>query len=57
VFFDLESREYNGKWYTDAKAWKIEGASSGSGSSDAPEPVYDEVAPLPAATEKDDLPF
>jgi hypothetical protein len=24
VFFDLESREYNGKWYTEAKAWKVE---------------------------------
>src|SRR5436190_23105626 len=28
VSFDVESREYNGKWYTDVKAWKI--ASSGS---------------------------
>lgn len=23
VEFDVESREYNGKWYTDVKAWKI----------------------------------
>lgn len=23
VSFNLESREYNGKWYTDIKAWKI----------------------------------
>lgn len=23
VFFDLESREYNNKWYTGAKAWKV----------------------------------
>ena len=22
--FDVESREFNGKWYTDLKAWKIE---------------------------------
>jgi hypothetical protein len=22
--FDLESREFNGKWYTDVKAWKLE---------------------------------
>lgn len=21
--FDVESREYNGKWYTDVKAWKV----------------------------------
>ena len=24
VSFDLESREFNGKWYTDVKAWKLE---------------------------------
>jgi hypothetical protein len=24
ISFSLESREYNGKWYTDVKAWKIE---------------------------------
>jgi len=27
VSFDLSSREYNGKWYTEAKAWKIAGAT------------------------------
>jgi hypothetical protein len=24
IDFDIESREYNSKWYTDIKAWKIE---------------------------------
>lgn len=24
IDFDIESREYNGKWYTNVKAWKIE---------------------------------
>ena len=24
IDFDIESREYNRKWYTDIKAWKIE---------------------------------
>ena len=24
VTFNLESREFNGKWYTDVRAWKIE---------------------------------
>lgn len=24
IDFDVESREYNGRWYTDVKAWKIE---------------------------------
>ena len=32
IQFDVESREYNGRWYTDVKAWKVEladGSSSG----------------------------
>lgn len=24
IDFDIESREYNGRWFTDLKAWKIE---------------------------------
>ena len=28
--FDIESREFNGKWYTDAKAWKVEVAGAGA---------------------------
>lgn len=24
VFFDVESREYNGKWYSDLRAYKVE---------------------------------
>ena len=23
IDFDIESREYNGRWYTEAKAWRI----------------------------------
>jgi hypothetical protein len=29
IDFDIESREYNSKWYTDIKAWKIEVAGTG----------------------------
>src|ERR1035437_5886222 len=28
--FEVESREFNGKWYTDVKAWKIDVANSTS---------------------------
>lgn len=28
VSFDAESREYNGNWYTDLRAWKIEAAGA-----------------------------
>ena len=43
VSFNVDSREYNGRWYTDVRAWKIEtgGAPSGS-SNDAP--AFDEPA-------------
>ena len=30
ISFDIESREYNSRWYTDVKAWKVEAASTGS---------------------------
>ena len=29
ISFDVESREYNGRWYTDVKAWKVEPAGGG----------------------------
>ena len=28
VDFDIESREYNGKWYTDVRAWKVTTATA-----------------------------
>lgn len=28
IDFDIESREYNSKWYTDVKAWKLEVAGT-----------------------------
>jgi hypothetical protein len=29
IDFDVESREYNGRWYSDVKAWKIELVNEG----------------------------
>ncbi|WP_346237614.1 DUF3127 domain-containing protein [Niabella insulamsoli] len=55
ISFDVESREFNGRWYTDVKAWKVEkaGASNAGGSSYTdempPDVSYDDT--------KDDLPF
>lgn len=59
VFFNLESREYNGRWYTEARAWKLEVADSGSPQSQGPiDPVYSEPADLsPSSDGVDDLPF
>lgn len=43
VSFDLESREYNGRWYTDVKAWKVEAATPAAAAG-APAPAYGQPA-------------
>ena len=54
VSVDLESREYNGRWYTEARAWKLE--KLGSNSAPSSDPIGDE--PFAAASgAADDLPF
>lgn len=54
VSFDVESREYNGRWYTDVKAWKIVTGSAGdSASASQPAPTFHND---PNGTD-DDLPF
>ena len=55
VSFDVESREYNGRWYTTVRAWKIEkGAVGAAPLASAPVSSFD-VAP--GAGEGSDLPF
>jgi single-strand DNA-binding protein len=70
VKFDLRGREYNGNYYVDLNAWRIErggaastsGAASGSSSAQSAPPI--DSAPLPdvepmvvAPASDDDLPF
>ena len=31
AYIDIASREYNGRWYTDVKAWKVERESDAAG--------------------------
>ncbi len=63
ISFDVESREYNGRWYTDLKAWKIEalGATANEPPSySAPSSRPAAVTTLPSslqASEDDNLPF
>lgn len=55
VSIDIESREFNGRWYTDVKAWKVVKTSNGGGES-APPP--EEPPPFGAEDETlEDLPF
>ena len=61
VGFDLESREYQSRWYTDIKAWKIEAmGSSGSNQNDGVnQSIPDDPFPddLMSSGDTDDLPF
>ena len=60
IDFDVESREFNGRWYTDVKAWKVEVAGPGSERQSAPVNVGFATPPPPPplpVNEKDDLPF
>ena len=56
VDFNLSSREWNGKWFTSADAWKI---NKVGGSSENTETVDDSEVPVfeNNQTEEDDLPF
>jgi hypothetical protein len=56
VHFDIESREYNGRWYTDVKAWKIETGQAATGAADLP-PLPDSAPDMPPPPGEDDLPF
>ena len=54
ISFDVESREYNGRWYTDVKAWKVEVAGGNAGGNS----YADEMPPdVQYSDDKDDLPF
>lgn len=63
VSVNIESREYNGKWYTDVREWRIQsqGAATAAApvapkSADMP-PIVEEPQVSSASQEVDDLPF
>lgn len=66
VSFDLESREFNGRWYTSVRAWKVEqGEQEATDDSVTDAPPPPSSAPLPGeldfansqVEETTDLPF
>jgi hypothetical protein len=60
VSFDIDSKEYNGRWFTNIRAWKVEknvvgaAAAAPANSFSAPAPSFDAA---PGAGEGTDLPF
>lgn len=63
VSFNISSREYNGKWYTDLRAWRITSSAAAGGQAYGSAPAPSEPLPSPAPEltaddmPGDDLPF
>ncbi|MCC5930027.1 MAG: DUF3127 domain-containing protein [Cyclobacteriaceae bacterium] len=51
---DIESREYNGRWYTDVKAWKVVIDNQNAGGQ-----IQEDVPDLPPSfgEDEEDIPF
>ncbi len=39
VFFDLDSREYNGRWYLESRAWRVDPVSAAAPAAPAAAPI------------------
>jgi hypothetical protein len=58
VSFNVESREYNGRWFSNVNAWKIDKVSAQNNLPEAPpEFGIGDVPPEPAEDSGNDLPF
>ncbi len=57
VSFNIESREYNGKWFHNINAWKIDKASAGNLPEPPPEFSMSDIPPEPDDDAANDLPF
>ena len=60
VSIDLESREFNGRWYTDVKAWKVTQVGSGAAADDIPfagPDNYSNTQPASSPPFEDEIPF
>jgi hypothetical protein len=64
VSFDIDSREYQGRWFTNINAWKVERASAEAIPAGSVPAASEQAVPqtasapnFPPPNEKDDLPF
>lgn len=57
--FDIESREYNGRWFTSIRGWKVDknAPAAQGGTTPADFPPAAPVADFPQAPGEEDLPF
>lgn len=63
--FDIESREYQGRWYTSIRGWKAEKEDPNAVQQPVPQPAADaagvppmqEVPDFTQGSQEDDLPF
>ncbi|WP_423127806.1 DUF3127 domain-containing protein [Gaoshiqia sp. Z1-71] len=56
VSFSVESREFNGKWYHNINAWKVDNLSAEAPEHFIPDYTADDIPPEPT-DEGNDLPF
>ncbi len=54
--FDIRGREYNGRYFNNLQAWKIEAGAAAAGDDDKP-PVSDKDVPADFDEYEDDIPF
>ena len=58
VSFSIESREFNGKWYSNNNAFRVDLVQSNSGAGNTPPPFSaSDIPPMGDPDDKDDLPF
>ena len=59
ISVNIESREFNGKWYTDIKAWKIElqNTQNNISSASSPTPSIDDMPNFDTEEESGEVPF
>jgi hypothetical protein len=57
VFFSVESHDFNGKWYHNINAWKIDRIAETSPGSYPPEQVARDISPERMEEPGNDLPF
>lgn len=57
VSFNVESREFNGRWFHNINAWKIEKATDNNAPEPPPEFRMEDIPPEPSDDSANDLPF